>query len=150
MYHKMLVPLDGSPSGECVLEHVIGLARGCKITDVTLIYVIEPFNPAVYETTPAFIAQVQEAAVSSASDYLSGIVARLKTAGITAKPVIVKGRAADSILEYTASNQVDLIAMSTHGRSGITRWLLGSVADKVAHGASAMVFLAPPAGCRTD
>ncbi len=148
MYQKILVPLDSSAFAECALEHVKELVGACGVGSVTLIYVVEPMNPAVYETSPEFIEKVLQAGIDFAHDYLNRTAGELKTGGLKVETVVAQGHAAEAILEYATANHVDLIVMSTHGRSGVSRWLLGSVADRVVHGSTISVFLVPPAGCR--
>ena len=70
--------------------------------------------------------------------------------GISARGEVVTGKAADAILDYAEKNNVDLIIMSTHGRSGISRWAFGSVADRVVRHSIAPVLLVAPAGCRIN
>ena len=75
--------------------------------------------------------------------------AKLKSEGINVETLIIHGKPADEILHYVEKNGVDLVIMSTHGRSGVVRWTLGSVAEKVLrHSPTAVMTIAPPA-CRT-
>lgn len=144
MYDKILVPLDGSKTAECALGHVIDIVRGCRVPEVDLLFVVEPILPGLYETTK----QAYELLRSWGMDYLARVGKSLAGDGITAKPVIVEGRAADTIVDYAGENHIDLIIMSTHGRSGPSRWAFGSVADKVVRTSKVPVLLAVPKGCR--
>jgi len=83
-----------------------------------------------------------------AKNYVTMIADRMKKEGLKAKGVVIKGRAADEILEYAENNNIDIIVMSTHGRSGVSRWAMGSVADKVVRHSSIPVLLASPSACR--
>jgi nucleotide-binding universal stress UspA family protein len=74
-------------------------------------------------------------------DYLRGIEHQLVREGVTASSEVRFGRPADEIITFAKAQQIDLIAMSTHGRSGLARWAYGSVADRVLHGASCPVLL---------
>jgi len=69
---------------------------------------------------------------------------RLTRKGIKARSVVETGQPAERIIEYANEEDVDLIALSTHGRSGMGRWLFGSVADKVVHGSEKPVLLVRP------
>ena len=70
--------------------------------------------------------------------------------GVAAETAVVSGKPAEAILDYAKQNQVELIIMSTHGRSGVGRWAFGSVADRILRYSVAPVLLIPPAGCRID
>jgi len=84
-----------------------------------------------------------------AQDYVLKVQNNLKTRGIAPRAVTVKGTAADEILSYAEKNDVDLIVMSTHGRSGLSRFFFGSVAEKVSRHSRVPVLLISPQGCRT-
>ena len=60
---------------------------------------------------------------------------------------VVTGRAADNLADFAAKNEVDLIIIATHGRSGISRWIWGSVADRILHSSSVPVLIVRPPGC---
>ena len=148
MYKKVLVPLDGSPFSECVLDHVKTMATGCKIPEVILALVVEPVNPGMYEVPGIFIEEIQKQAVTSGEEYLTKTAEKLVAAGVAAYGVVLRGNVSEAILEYARKNGVDLVIMSTHGRSGIARWAMGSVADRVARQANVPVMLVSPPGCR--
>ncbi len=153
MYKKILAPLDGSELSECSLKHVRAIATGCNVPEVVLLRVVEPISSqaiaALAEAGGDLIARVEKYQQNEAKDYLSKLADKLKEEGIVTKTVLVQGIAADKILDYAKKNQVDLIIMSTHGRSGVTRWLFGSVADKVLRHSKVPVLIVTPAGCRT-
>lgn len=118
MYRRILVPLDGSDAAETVLPYVELLA-GRTGAEVLLLSVV----PAAHEgaTTGDELA------------YLRGEAERLRSRSLTCEFVVAAGDPGDTILAEADSRDADLIAMSTHGRSGLARWVLGSVADKVVH-----------------
>ena len=135
MLSRILVPLDGSPLAESVLPQVVELATLRK-AEVVLVRV------ALAHTLPgANQADAQVRAVESAQRYLTKIEADLAAQGIAAKGVVRYGHAAEEILDHARTGGIDLIAMSTHGRSGIRRWVLGSVAETVARRAPVPVML---------
>jgi len=148
MYKKILAPLDGSKFSECSLDHIRAVATGCSVPEVVLLMVVElPRQPLERgEEWPRF---VEEKARSWAEDYLAKLASSLKKEGIVAETAVITGWPADKILDYADQNQVDLIIMSTHGRSGVTRWVFGSVADRVLRHSKAPVLMVPPPGCRT-
>jgi len=148
-YKKILVPLDGSELAECVLNHVTAIATGCHVPEVVLLGVVEPISQPVYA---AFgdeqVRDMQKKTQKYVASYLSKVADSLKEDGIAVQIVVVSGRPAEEILDYANKNQVDLIIMSTHGRSGISRWVLGSVTDKVVRHSVAPVLTISPPGCR--
>jgi len=151
MYSKILVPLDGSELSECSLSHVKDIALGCNTAKVILMRIIEP----IY-LTGTVLAELGEDAVKSlevknkegAIDYLNEKAKMLENAGIKVETVIIEGHAANTILDYAKKESVDLIIMSTHGSTGIVRFMVGSVADKVIRHSSVPVLLVAPASCR--
>ncbi len=147
MYKRILVPLDGSELSECTLEHVRAIATSCNVPEVVLLRVVEPIE-GVYETAGPWINQMQDKSQAVAEDHLSKLTDNLKKEGIAAAGVVVRGLAAEEILDYAKNNQVDLIIMSSHGRSGVSRWFIGSVADRVVRHSVAPVLIASPSSCR--
>jgi nucleotide-binding universal stress UspA family protein len=144
MYQKMLVPLDGSELAECVLPHVKAIASGCQVKDVVLLRVVEPLPPG---TPPAVNFEVVEkAGVKAAQEYLGRTKARLAKEGLSVKTEVLIGRPAETIIDFAQRNNVDLIALATHGRSGIRRWVFGSVADRVVRSCSVPIVLIRPKG----
>ncbi len=132
MYRKILVPLDGSALAESVLEHVIAIASGCKVPEVILMRVRFPLERYVEQTLDIdIVAKLNEAYQEEAVNYLEQVAAGLKKKGLLVNTIVLTGKPAEEILDYTESSGVDLIIMSTHGRSGVSRWVLGSVTDKV-------------------
>jgi nucleotide-binding universal stress UspA family protein len=154
MYGKILVPLDGSKLAEVVLPYVQELARRFD-SEVTLIQVVAPLSKLVAETMPASLEPTGAAAAigveaasealkaehESARSYLEGVAGRLKAQDIKVRTEIAEGVAADTIVEYAHGHAMDLIAMSTHGRSGLRRLVYGSVADQVLRQAGTPVLL---------
>lgn len=128
MINHILVPLDGSALAECVLPHVMAIAPATRAR-VTLIHVLEhaenrngspPIDPVGWHM------QKQELQA-----YLEKMVEQMQADGLHASHVIVDGKSADSIIEFAHTNGVDLIALSTHGRTGLSGWNVSSVVQKV-------------------
>jgi len=149
VYKKILAPLDGSEFSECSLAHIRAIATGCHVPEVVLLMVVEPIKTIAYaETSGDWVAEKEKQNQAYAEDYLSQMADKLKKEGIAVQTVVAHGVPADEILNYAQNNQADLIIMSTHGRSGISRWAFGSVTDKVLRHSTAAVLTTSPAGCR--
>jgi len=153
MYKKILAPLDGSELSECSLEHLKAVASGCQVPEAVLLYVIEPIEEEYthyrYHGIPEEVFdQAVKDAEAYAKDYIAKVADRMKKEGIVVDTVIVRGRPAEEILEYAGKNGVDLIVLSTHGRSGISRWAFGSVTDRVLRHSNVPVLVIAPQGCR--
>lgn len=135
MYKKILVPLDGSELAEEVLLHVREMAKilGSELVlvRVALAYPLPGIDPIEAEVK----------VVEEVTAYLEEVEKRLRHEGLHVSTAVRYGRAAEEILEHARDHRVDLIAMSTHGRSGLGRLLMGSVAETVLRHASVPVFL---------
>ena len=150
MYKKILAPLDGSEFSECSLEHVTAVAKGCDVPSVVLLKVVETYHryggyTGLSEET---VREAQKQARAKSEDYLAKVAGKLKKKGVNAETAVVEGKPSDEILNYADKNKVDLIIMSTHGSSGLTRWAFGSVADRVIRYSAAPVLAIAPPGCR--
>jgi nucleotide-binding universal stress UspA family protein len=135
MFRKVLVPLDGSKLAEKILPRVEKMVKFCR-GEVHLLKVVMS-----YHIDPAEEKEEREHLRKEARDYLNKVSVRLKKRGLKATPLVVEGKDAVQICDFARKNKFDLIAMSTHGRSGLSRWALGSVADKVLHCSSVPVML---------
>jgi nucleotide-binding universal stress UspA family protein len=135
MFARILVPLDGSDLAEAVLAEVSELATLHGAEVVLLRVALAHALPGVDQT------ELQVRAVEEAESYLARVEGRLRARGIKAESAVRYGRAAEEILDHIESCGADLIAMATHGRSGIQRWVLGSVAESVLRGAAVPVLL---------
>ncbi len=150
MYKTALVALDGSELAECVLPHVDALASRGMLENIVLVRVVEPIPVA---PSPDFLIPDDTASrfmaerTAEAEEYLGRIAGELRRllAPVTCK--VLNGRAPEAIADYATQNGVDIILMATHGRSGVTRWLLGSVADRVVRYACVPVLLVRAPGC---
>lgn len=151
MYKKILAPLDGSEFSECALDHVKAIAAGCEVPEVALLRVVEPIQStdlAAYAEAGIDTAVLMRDVEQAARTYITRMTEEMKKTGLNVRGVVSIGWAADQILSYAAENSVDLIIMSTHGRGGIGRWLVGSVTDKVVRHAPVPVLTVAPSGCR--
>jgi nucleotide-binding universal stress UspA family protein len=151
MYRKIMVPLDGSSLAECALEHAREIAQGCNIPVIELVTVVKTFFWWESDITdPAIYQQVADDEKAKGQEYLKKEAAQLGKSGFTVKTVILEGSAAEQLINYARDNGVDLILMTTHGRSGISRFALGSVTDKVVRAVSVPVLIIAPPGCRVN
>jgi nucleotide-binding universal stress UspA family protein len=160
VFKSILVPLDGSELAECSLKHVQAIAQGCQVPSVTLLTIIEPIQsfitepPSETKVKEMFqgIEQIQAQALDNANKYLAKASGRLSKENIDTKTDIVQAPenegVAEVILEYAKNSSIDLIIMSTHGRSGISRWTMGSVADRIVRSSIVPVLIVAPAGCK--
>jgi nucleotide-binding universal stress UspA family protein len=136
MFNRILVPLDGSELAEGIFSKVEELASGLDAKVILLTVLPET---GVLPTTAHQERQ-------EAKQYLDGIVKRLENLGIKATATIRHGNPAEEIVDYARANDMHLIAMCTHGRSGVSRWVFGSVAEKVLRGTSLPILLCRAAG----
>ncbi len=154
MYKKILVALDGSELSECSLEHVKAIASGCGVPETVLIRAVEPLSAqavsALAEVGDDVLRKAELDIQAEARDYMAKIKNGLANDGFAVKAVVVDGRPAEEILDYAKNNKVDLIVMTTHGKTGISRWFFGSVAQRVLQHSTIPVLMISPPGCRTS
>ena len=146
MYRRIMVPLDGSKLAECVLPHIEAIAKLSKAS-VELVLVIEPLELPTRGGIALSVDDLKQIMAHSKKDaesYLREIVERLKLASIKARSKILTGKAADKLIAHLHKSNFDLVIMATHGRSGISRWIWGSVAEKILHSSSIPVLLVRP------
>jgi nucleotide-binding universal stress UspA family protein len=135
MFSTILLPLDGSPLAEQALPHAEWLARR-----LTAYVVLTRVLPIVTST-----GEIDDLALGTSSRaYLDQIAARLSEHGLSCGSVLPAGDPATEILDQARSSSAELIVMATHGRSGPSRWLYGSVADAVLRDSPIPVVLVPP------
>ena len=141
MYNNILVPLDGSELAECVFPHVDKFIASGQVHTVALVRVVEP-APTRFDDTAALSSKtrdqiiegariIEEDRQARAAEYLKAAGGRLKRDGVIIKTEVLCGRVADCLVDFIEANGVDLIIIATHGRSGISRWVRGSVADRI-------------------
>ena len=143
MYKKILVPLDGSELAKKALDHAEKLAKAFDAE--ILLFQVVPFMP-IYGSpelvTPLIIDEKQKEA---AEKYLTNLAEEVKKRGHKVTSMVRTGQqVAVEIIDFAKENGVDLIVMYTHGRSGISRWVLGSVALKILTRAETPILLLRP------
>ena len=139
MYNRILLPLDGSPLAEQALPHTIAIAERFQ-SELILLQVLIPL-PRVPTTTDAAILRAEKATDVHAREYLESLAVSVEEHGITVQVITLEGRPHFQILQYAETNQADLIVMCSRGQSGLSRWMIGSVADRVMRGADVPVLL---------
>lgn len=142
---KVIVPLDGSAFAETVLPHATALARRMDL-GVTLLRVAPEDAPLFSDSVSLadILAGMQEKAATGARDYLSGVARRLRDSGLDVDEVMLQGKASSRITEYAKGAEHGMIAITTHGRSGVSRLLLGSIAEAVIRESGCPVLVVRP------
>ena len=146
MFERILVPLDGSLLAETVLPHAEALAAkfGSTIVLLQVGPILESATVAASPPDdPTLVHRIEHRTVAA---YLAEVENRLRDHGCTIEVRQKEGDAAEQILSQAAESSVGLIAMATHGRSGLQRVLLGSVADEVVKKAACPVLLVRASG----
>lgn len=141
---RILVALDGSALAEAILPEVRELAKvlGAEVTllRVALTHVFPGVDPT----------EEQVRVVQEAEGYVEAVAKELRGEGVAARAVVRYGHAAAEITDHVAANRMDLVAMSTHGRSGLSRLVMGSVAEEVVRKAGVPVLLMRASGPDTE
>jgi nucleotide-binding universal stress UspA family protein len=145
MYGKILVPLDGSGLAEVALPYAEQLARRLH-SDIHLIYVTESAEVPQHYIHRFYLQKIGEATKEGAGRDAGEPVGK----PVKVAPTVLVGNPAEEIVDYADREDVSLIVMATHGRSGISRWALGSVAEKVVRATSRPVALIRAKGARAD
>lgn len=143
MFHRIVVPLDGSKLAERALERATELARAVNVP-IHLVRVIDlgridGKGSLVWGLSPWALQRALDEEQQDSLAYLERTSQRLKDRGVAVFAEVRHGNAPDEIVATAMED--DLIVMSTHGRGGLARWFLGSVAESVARQASGPVML---------
>ena len=154
MYKKIMVPLDGSELAECALPHVEAITTGCKITNVVFVRVLEPMQlparlPAQGELgfQEKDRREIDEQRKKNAEAYLEKIVQKTALEGAVPSYEILEGNVAETLANWAEQKSVDLIIIASHGRSGVGRWVTGSVADRLLRSVCVPIMMIRAPGC---
>jgi nucleotide-binding universal stress UspA family protein len=161
MYKKIMVPLDGSTLAECVLPHVNGFITDCQVETIIFVSVVQPepisysgasrpANPQHFVIINENRERIEKERKSFAVRYLQNVIRELKHDEIKCKADVLVGTVADRLVDYIIANEIDLVLIATHGRSGISRWVRGSIADKVLRSSSAPVLMVRADGTMSE
>jgi len=143
---RILVPLDGSEFSEASLPHAAGMANGPN-REIILFRVNEVaelplyFAPEIIPRWVRYVEWVRPEIEKRIQNYLEQIRRELESEGLSVHCEVTSGKAAEEIIKYAESPDINMIAMATHGRSGFSHWAYGSVASKVLHGTSKPILL---------
>jgi nucleotide-binding universal stress UspA family protein len=153
MFKRILVPLDGSELAEAALPYAEELAKCCDTEEVILVSVTEriqgyrafedPGEPLGQQLTPEAVGKKEK----QAQRYLSRIAEPMEAKGIKVDKEVLLGDPAEEIAIYAKHPGCDIIVMSSHGRSGPSRWAHGSVADRVFRASCVPVLMVRAPGC---
>jgi len=136
MYKEILVPLDGSKRAETILTHVEELAQHFE-AEVIFLEVVKP--EVVYTSIYSGVLDIElqqkliDEKVKGAKAYLSGLEGEFREKGISARSLIEIGSVVQTIIEVAERESTDLIALASHGRTGLSHVFYGSVAAGVLH-----------------
>jgi nucleotide-binding universal stress UspA family protein len=154
MYRKIMVPLDGSELAECVLPHVQAIATGCKAAGVVFVRVIPPIHLQANVPAEGILGfneekfeQMEAQRKQTADAYLKKIVESTRIEGADLSYEVLEGSVSTTLSHWAEDNKVDLIVIASHGRSGISRWVYGSVADRLLRSACVPVLMIRAPGC---
>ncbi|MFC6873086.1 universal stress protein [Halobellus marinus] len=136
MYDSILVPTDGSDASEGAVEHAIELATQYDAT-LHALYVVDT---GAYSSLEMGAEIVAEALQEEGKKAVDRIETAAEEAGVSVEATVKTGLAHRSIVDYVDEEGIDLVVMGTHGRTGVGRFLLGSVAEKVIRTADAPVM----------
>ena len=159
MYKKIVVPLDGSELAECVFPHLKAVANGCGTMELVLVRVVEPSTQPIGSLTDlsgVFTSEDAEALrkrndtfhEAEAKAYLEQAKEKVsQNLDVIPATEMLRGKPAEVLADYVTKHGADLVMLSTHGRSGISRWALGSTADKLVRSVCTPVMMIRAPGC---
>lgn len=137
---KILVPLDGSELSAAIL-HIVARVAGPLDLAMALLQVVEPLSPTAMGEVAGRWHEVMALRRADAEQYLSKIAGDLEARGLRVECAVRTGSAVEAIQAYAREQRIGLIAMSTHGRTGLGRLFFGSVAESVLRHATVPVLL---------
>lgn len=144
-YHKILVPLDGSGWAERAVPHAARLARNHD-AELMLLHVYQPpMHDYADQMALAGVSDIADQVRERAEQYLIGLRNELRQQGVNAQYIIIEGRSpAATICDFVRDEGIDMVVMSTHGRTRLARFLFGSVAQKIIQSVRVPVMLIRP------
>ena len=138
----VMVPLDGSDLSERALPFAVQLVRALS-TELLLVRAVSLDSPSYAYGAHMGLADVHAQVVPAATEYLDGVAERLKRQGVRARFKVLRGSAPQALLDFAQETPNDLIVMTTHGRSGLSRWLMGSVGEAMVRASGDPVLIIP-------
>lgn len=144
MYKRILVPLDGSELAEQMLPYARIIGKRLQ-AQVELLQVFDPVSPSLADPSHGlYLDQIATSFRNQTQDYLEGVALSLRSDGLKVSSIVHEGNPASHIVSEAEREPATLIAMSTHGRSGISRWMLGSITDKVLYATTTPLLIIRP------
>ena len=140
---RIIVPLDGSPFAEQALPYAEGLARKLQL-EITLARVIDTGAPYTGVLDDARFVQVDDDVKAAAATYLKKVAEDLEGKGLKVRTELASGNAPESLVDIARRTPEDIIVMTSHGRSGLARWMEGSVAESLIRSSGDPVLIVPP------
>ncbi len=154
MYSKIMVPLDGSDLAECVMPHVTAIISAFKSKEVVLARVVNPVRLPIsvpargnFGFTEKDRQQLDRNRKKDAEIYLEKMVGSLDIPGTVFNFTLLEGNPASMLVDLANDNEVDLIVIASHGRSGVSRWVMGSVAERIVRTSCVPVMMVRAPGC---
>ncbi len=144
---KVMAPLDGSPLAEGALPYVEAMASAMDL-EIMLVRVVKAGGVySTYSDGNPYVGsrELERQMEDTAKDYLRTVAERLRSKGLRVEWKLLRGAPAAAIVELAQETPQDIIALASHGRSGITRWIAGSVAEAVIRASGGPVLVIPPA-----
>ena len=149
-----MVPLDGSELAECVLPHVQAIASGCKIATVVFVRVVDPAKLSAILPAQGELGyqeknrrQEEELRKKMAEEYLKKVLKKNAIKNAVLSYEVLEGKVAETLADWAKKHEMDLIVIASHGRSGISRWVMGSVADRILRSVCVPVLMIRAPGC---
>jgi nucleotide-binding universal stress UspA family protein len=143
MYNRILITLDGSELAERAVSHALEIAHKFESEIVLLrVPVVEAQMAVAYGIAVPYEADIKRSQ-EEAEGYLYSWKMKLLGSGVNVRTEVVSGAPADVILDVADADRADLVVMSTHGRSGLSRLMYGSVAESVLRGSKIPILLIP-------
>ena len=139
MYKRILLTLDGSELAEQALPHAITQAEHFR-AELILLRVLKPLGEILYRPV-SLVRSAEDTTRELAREYLEQVATGVREIGISARVVTVDGYPHEEIVRFAENEQVDLIVTCTRGQSGLSRWLMGRVADRVVRGVTVSLLL---------
>ena len=141
MYHKILVPLDGSLIAEQAIPQALALAQVFD-SELYLVQVITNYLMPPYGIDYQMGETFRDVAMREAHEYLETVRAKLEPQyGGTIQTKVIEGLVAENIIDFADFQNIDIIVMATHGRSGVGRWVFGSIAERVLRASHCPILL---------
>ena len=151
MYNKIVIPVDGSELAECVLPYIENIVNHCGVQEIVFLRVIESVTASIVgsdfimgEDESRNLQNRHEAAVQN---YLDQLISRLPYDTVKLSSEVITGKAAEDIADFASHQGADLRIMATQGRSGVSRWVMGSVAERVIRWSCVPVLIVRPPQC---